>query len=214
MKQRDECTDICGYNREFTAYNEERLVEKGVFAKRCKLRHFIEADLRKFAAYRALPEIAQYQSWDTYHYEDALDLYRDLQSKAFALVGEWYQLAIVSLDSGDLIGDVAIHFMEAQRMEIGFTISPGFQRMGYAGESVSALLDYLFEEADAREVLAVTDAKNMASIRVLESLGFSRDPDATRQVIFKGEAGEEFDYSLKKNDWQALRGHTRVDDLK
>ncbi len=181
-------------------------MDKEVIAKRCKLRQFREADLRKFASYRALPEIAQYQSWDTYSYEDALDLYRDLQSKAFALVDEWYQLAIVTLASDELIGDVAIHFLEAQRMEIGFTISPEFQRMGYGRESVSALLTYLFEDAKAQEVLAVTDAKNVASIKVLENLGFSRDPAATRQVIFKGEAGEEFDYALSNSDWQTLRG--------
>lgn len=183
-------------------------MDKEIIADRCKLRPFRESDLSKFCAYRSLPEVAQFQSWDSYSFEDALALYCDLQNKDFGLQDEWYQLAIASLDTDALIGDVAIHFMAAARMEIGFTISPEFQCKGYGREGVRALLAYLFADAGADEVIAVTDAKNAASIKLLEGLGFSRDPKATRQVIFKGEPGEEFDYALTKSHWRDLQVHS------
>jgi RimJ/RimL family protein N-acetyltransferase len=156
--------------------------------------------LKAFAAYRAEPEVARFQSWFSYSYEDAVALFKDVTGKAFGLEGQWYQLAIADRTADDLIGDLALHFVAPEIAEIGFTISPGCQGRGYAKEALLGLLAYLFEILGFSRVIAVTDKLNGPSIGVLESVGFERDGDV-RSVVFKGEPGGEFDYSYTRENW-------------
>ncbi|WP_198553546.1 MULTISPECIES: hypothetical protein [unclassified Shewanella] len=36
------------------------------------IRQFEKSDLQTFTRYRAIPEVAQYQSWSNYTYDDAI----------------------------------------------------------------------------------------------------------------------------------------------
>ncbi|MYD10414.1 MAG: GNAT family N-acetyltransferase [Chloroflexi bacterium] len=74
--------------------------------------------------------------------------------------------------------------------EIGlfWGIMPACRRRGYAGEAAAALLDYLFTELKARQVVATTERDNIASQRVMEKLGMTllHSPTAEprwRQVV-------------------------------
>ena len=174
----------------------------GIETARCRLRCFKETDLPAFVAYRANPAVARFQSWTTYSYDDAMALYQDVTGKAFGLAGQWYQIAIADRQTDVLIGDLALHFVGPGVVEIGFTISPGYQRQGYATEGLDGLLAYIFDVLQIGKVVAVTDANNRPSIAVLESSGFVR-AGSVRAVVFKGEAGEELDYCCLREQWLA-----------
>ena len=60
--------------------------------------------------------------------------------------------------------------------DIGFAFSPAFWSRGYAVESASAVMAYATNVLRLPRVVAVTDPDNLASIRVLETIGlrFSR----------------------------------------
>ena len=161
---------------------------------RVRLREFAERDLPAFARYRALPEVARYQSWDQYTLEDARQLYAKQQSGAYGTPGSWHQVAIADKSSDALIGDCALQFLDdGAELEIGFTLAPENQARGLAREAVRLLLDHAFGAMHVRRVLAKTDAKNIPAQRLLEALGFRRE--AVRDVMFKGKAGKEFDYA-------------------
>lgn len=183
--------------------NNTSRVFQNIATERCVLRWFRESDLEAFTAYRSVPEIARYQGWSSFSYADALELYRDLSNKPFGIDGEWYQIALADKQSDALIGDLALHFVEPGIAEVGFTVAPAHQGRGYAREGLHALLGYLFDALEYEWVLAVTDVKNLASIGVLESVGFERAPGEPRKLIFKGEPGEEFDYSMTRKGWLA-----------
>ena len=57
--------------------------------------------------------------------------------------------------------------------EIGlfWGILPAYRRRGFASEAASALLQYLFHDLKARQVVATTDFDNIASQRAMEKLG-------------------------------------------
>jgi len=57
--------------------------------------------------------------------------------------------------------------------EIGmfWGILPAWRRRGYAVEAGGALLDYLFSELKARQVVATTERDNIASQRIMDKLG-------------------------------------------
>jgi RimJ/RimL family protein N-acetyltransferase len=65
---------------------------------------------------------------------------------------------------------------------------PAHRNRGYAGEAAGALLDYLFSELKARQVVATTEHDNIASQRVMQKLGMkllrnSSSEPRWRQVV-------------------------------
>jgi len=57
-------------------------------------------------------------------------------------------------------------------VDIGYALLPEFWSQGYALESASAVMSYAREKLRATRVLAVVNADNQSSIRLLEKLGF------------------------------------------
>ncbi|WP_299795692.1 GNAT family protein [uncultured Shewanella sp.] len=168
-------------------------------------REFEPDDLEAFAAYRALPEVARYQSWSEYCYRDALALYEEMNKVPFATVGHWFQLAIVTKaeqGSQQMLGDLAVHFIDGRQIEIGFTFAPDFQGQGYASEAVLGLLTYLFSELKPHRVIATTDCENVPSWLLLERVGLRREAHFIENVFFKGAWGSEFQYAILASEWK------------
>ncbi len=162
---------------------------------RLTIRALSEADLDTFTHYRAQSEIAKFQSWSDFTYSDALGLFQKMDYTSFGKIGEWYQLAITDSNSDLLLGDLAIHFIDDDQIEIGFTIALEHQNKGIAKEAVTGLLDYLFNTLNKHRIIATTDTRNIASYRLLESLGFRREAHFKQNIWFKGAWGDEYQYA-------------------
>ena len=71
-----------------------------------------------------------------------------------------------------------IHLMDAHRgvpaVELGYIISKKFRRQGYARDALSGVIAHLFA-TEAQMVTAECYAYNLASRRLLESLGFAQE---------------------------------------
>jgi RimJ/RimL family protein N-acetyltransferase len=171
-----------------------------VRTERLGLRRFTTADAEAFAAYRSVPEVARYQSWDApLSLTDALELVEDFGQGDPAMPG-WFQYAI-DLD-GVLIGDIGLNLHEnLMQAELGFTLSPPYQGNGYATEAVRGLLDQLFGERNLHRVSAECDARNTASIRLLERLGFRREGLRLSNSWFKGEWTDDVLFGLLRTDY-------------
>ena len=148
------------------------------------IRAFEIKDLEAFALYRSQEMVAKYQSWTSYTYQDAVQLFESMDYSTFGSEGNWYQLAISSIDSDELVGDLAVHFIDQEQIEIGFTVCPEHQSKGVATEAVSRFLRYVFGELNKHRVLATTDAKNTASYRLLEKLAFRREGHFIKNVFY------------------------------
>jgi RimJ/RimL family protein N-acetyltransferase len=148
------------------------------------------ADLESFVTYRRDPEIARFQSWDTsYSHSQAKELIESQNGVLLPAKGDWLQLGIHFGTSEELIGDLAIHRLDEERIafEIGFTLARQFQGHGYAREALLALLDYLLNEVGATKLEASTDRRNISSIKLLEAVGFDQEQARTFTEEFKGE---------------------------
>ena len=69
------------------------------------IRQFSETDLVEFAAYRAIPAVAEYQTWSNFTYVDALAKHAKMIEVPFGTVGSWFQLAIKKGEVAPLAGD-------------------------------------------------------------------------------------------------------------
>ena len=170
---------------------------------RLVLRRFRENDIATLVRYRADPAIARFQSWENFTPADGEGFFASMNLQHPDTPGEWFQFAIELTATRTMIGDCALHALAdaPHEVEIGFTLAPEFHGHGYATEAVGRLLDYAFGPLDKKRAIAVTDARNTASIAVLERLGFVRDPAPREPVLFKGERCDEYLYSARREDW-------------
>ncbi len=166
---------------------------------RLRLRRFRAEDARVFAAYRARPDVARFQGWEAGYPLDAAERFvREMATVRPGMPGGWFQIAIAELDTDALVGDCVVHVPAEARTtaEIGYTMAPEHQGLGYATEAVRALVAYAFEDLGVATVRAVTDARNDPSIRLVQRLGMRRV--AAEPATFKGEACVEYTYELTR----------------
>jgi RimJ/RimL family protein N-acetyltransferase len=176
----------------FTPIETERLV----------LRRFQPRDADAFAAYRRLPEIARFQSWEGFTREDAERFIAEMEASDPGIPGSWFQFAIADPASDALMGDcaLALDAGDPPSAEIGYTLDPRFQGHGLATEAVGAMLRYAYTRLDVATVRAVTDVRNVSSISVAQRLGMRLL--ATMTTTFKGEMCDEHTYELTRGAWQ------------
>jgi len=160
------------------------------------IRPFERKDLEAFAEYRSNETVAKYQSWEGYSYQDAVNFYEQMDYSTYGSIGQWYQLAIATIESDELVGDIAVHFIDQDQIEIGFTVSHLHQRKSVATEALSRFLTYAFGELNVHRVTAITDVNNTASYRLLEKLAFRREGHFIKNIFFKGAWGDEYQYAL------------------
>ena len=165
---------------------------------RLVLRRFRPTDAPAFQAYRADPDVARYQGWDTtYSLDDAESFMIAIAQTSPGTPGEWFQFAVTSVSTGLLIGDVGLRTdaEDSQPPELGVTLSAEHQGNGYATEMAASVVAYAFETLAATAIRAITDARNQPSIRLLERLGFLRT--GTEAASFKGAPCREHTYELQ-----------------
>jgi RimJ/RimL family protein N-acetyltransferase len=148
------------------------------------------ADLHTFVSYRRDPAIARFQGWETtYSDDDARTLIDSQAGVSIPKKGQWLQLAIHHQTTGEHVGDLALHSVVGDDAvyEIGFTIAKIHQRQGFAREAASSLMEILSTDVGATKIVANTDRRNTASVKLLEALGFVREPSRSWTEKFKTE---------------------------
>lgn len=84
---------------------------------------------------------------------------------------------------GRVVGDVG-----AGRLpDFGFMIHPEYWGRGIASEAAAAFIDYAFTRQLTDQLLADVDPRNLASLRVLEKLGFARTGEARNTFLLGDE---------------------------
>ena len=87
--------------------------------------------------------------------------------------GSW---ALVEKASSRLIGFCGLALQtveERQETEIGYRLARQFWGQGFASEAASAVLVYGFGQLKLESVIAIVQPENVASVRVVEKIGFS-----------------------------------------
>ncbi len=172
------------------------------------LRHFTDADLLPFIAYRNDPEVARYQGWEGISEPEARAFIEEQKMVQPGVPGQWFQIAIELKETGTLVGDCALKINEHdnRQAEIGYTVSRAYQGKGIASEVVSCVLDYAFRTLELHRVVAITDCENTASVALLERLGLRREGHFIQNVWFKGKWGDEYLYAMLQHEWLGKRG--------
>ncbi len=183
--------NACPTMTTFTTIESQRLI----------LRRFADADLESFLAYLNDPQVARYQSWESYTEEQAREVIEKQKTLAPGLPGQWFTFALELKETGTLIGHVALKMIEDQQAEIGFTLAREAHGKGLAFEAAARVLDYVFTNLKLHRVIAITDCENERSFNLLARLGMRREGHFIQNIWFKGKWGSEYSYAILRDEW-------------
>jgi aminoglycoside 6'-N-acetyltransferase len=139
---------------------------------RLRIRRYVTADIPAYLAMRADPLTRLYQSFDPNEDATAAAIYfAEMDAREPGADTGWFNLALEG-PRGEIVGDVGFNRFGAAA-EIGYTLMADARGRGYATEAVGALIVWLRDAWAVPRVEAEIDARNAASRRVLERLGFA-----------------------------------------
>ena len=157
-------------------------------------------DAPALAAYRDEPEIARYQSWPMpFTLDDARQMLEERADLDDLPPNGWVQIAIER--ESEVIGDLAVNVMaDGCVAELGFTLAPPHHGKGYASEAAGAVVDALFAHTNVHRIVGSIDPANVASMRVLEHVGFRYEGTARRADLVRGEWVDDMRFALLRDD--------------
>lgn len=158
--------------------------------ERLELRGLTVRDAPALFAYRSLAQVSRYQGFSPKSLAEAEDFIARA-SGPLGRIDAWLQLGLFR--DAVLIGDLGLHFLSPDTVELGYTLSPTWQGQGFAREAVRAVVDFLFGALGKRRIEANLDARNLPSRALLETLGFHGLSE-----IREGELA----YVLEAGDWE------------
>ena len=160
-------------------------------------------DAAALFACRVDPAVSRYQGWRPASLDDAARFIQRQQTVVFDTPDSWFQFAIRLREAGEFVGDLGLHFVDADTVEFGVTLSPGHQGRGLAAEAVRAAMALVFGELGRHRVFASVDPRNLACVRLLERLGLRKEAHH-RESWRDGEGwADDAVYAMLAAEWRA-----------
>jgi RimJ/RimL family protein N-acetyltransferase len=156
-----------------------------IVTARLRLDGLRDEDADALFAYRADPAVARFQGWKPASVADARRFIETQDGLVPDTPGTWWQRAIRLRDSGELIGDLGLHFLGDGTVELGISLAPARQRQGYAREALDVMLDFVFGGLRKQRALAFVEPRNFMCMRLLEGLGMRRGADQDGDAMFE-----------------------------
>jgi [ribosomal protein S5]-alanine N-acetyltransferase len=106
----------------------------------------------------------------------------------------WLNWVLRQRDGGGCIGSVQVTLDADASAYFAYELGSAFWRQGFASEACAAVQQVLKLDFGVQRVVAEVDTLNVASIRLLERLGFTRTALKRDADVFKGRSSDEYRY--------------------
>lgn len=176
---------------------------------RLLIRPILKNDAEAIFKYRSDSIANIYQSWIPTSIDEVCDFINNKVASKLDVYDTWYQFVIVKKETGKLIGDIGIHFIDVEKYqaEIGCTLDKNQQGKGFATEALIGTINYLFSNLNKYRIIASVDPRNKKSIELVERLGFRKEAHFKKSLLIKGEWVDDVVYAILKDEWthQAIK---------
>jgi len=168
------------------------------------LRPYVEADAEHlYAAVReSIPEVSRWLAWCHENY--SIDESRDfIAARKLASQGdEWYSFAIFEKSSDVFVGGVGLNFINRvhQFGNLGYWVRTSAAGRGIATRATRLAARFGFEQLGLHRIEIVAAIGNLASQRVAEKAGATREGVARKRLLIRDESHDAVIYSLLPED--------------
>lgn len=112
-----------------------------------------------------------------------------------------FHWGIVHLTDNKVIGETWVYLIENDRMaKVAIRLSNKYHGQGLATEALRETVRFCFENTELRRLWSDVDVRNIASCRMLEKCGFTRE-GLIRQGKMVSTWCDYYLYGLLKEDW-------------
>jgi [ribosomal protein S5]-alanine N-acetyltransferase len=169
-----------------------------LFTERLWLRPHRPEDWKRIHVYGSDPDFSKYEIWGPNTEEDTRKFVKEMIEQASTKPRYKFDFAL-SLKDGDLlIGGAGIR-RESETSgvaNLGWAITPAFQRQGYATEAARELIRFGFEDLKLSVIYATCDTRNLPSFTVMEKLGMRRVGFLKGTKEVKGHVRDSYRYEI------------------
>lgn len=152
--------------------------------------------------YASVPSVSKYLLWNPHLNLGETEGYIEALNKRYlrGLYGDW---AIELKETGKMIGTCgyANIIMSEKLCEIGYVLSPAYQKKGYMSEAMKAMLKLSFETFGFSKVILRIINENIQSKKLAERLGFKLDCINYSEMEIKGKLCDIAHYVLTKEEY-------------
>jgi RimJ/RimL family protein N-acetyltransferase len=155
--------------------------------ERLVLRPVAPSDAPALFAARGDSQVMQY--WDWPEMASAHDVEKIILAHGEELEsGRTIWWAVAKSDGGQAIGECDLSEIDRhhRRAEVGFLFARAYWRCGYATEAMQAVVKYAFDQLGLERLWARCHAGNVASVRLLERLGFQYEGTLRAHIVRDG----------------------------
>ena len=105
-----------------------------------------------------------------------------------------YSFMVEDTNINKVIGTVSITqcSYNYKIVQIGYSFNKNFHKKGYATKAVSAFIEFCFNKLETERVEALVLPENIASIKLLEKLGFKNEGLLKKGAMHNGNAKDVF----------------------
>jgi len=160
-------------------------------------------DAKAIFLYRSDANTNKYQGWIPGRIEDVFYFINNNVSPAINKKGTWFQFVITLKHSGELIGDIGLHFFdnENKQVEVGCTLNKDYHKKGFAKEAMDEIIKYIFIILDKHRIIASIDPGNSSSIKLFEKLKFRKEAHFRKSIFLNEKWVDDLIYAILKCEW-------------
>jgi RimJ/RimL family protein N-acetyltransferase len=176
-----------------------------VVTARLTLRPYEKGDLAGLHDMFGRDDVCRYLMWEPMDLAAATALLeRRLSQTQAEADGEAILLAAVETGTGRMVGEFMLRLTSAtsRQGEIGWSMHPDVHGRGLATEGAREVLRMGFEDLGLHRIVAESDPRNLASIRVMEHLGMRHEARFVENEFLKGEWIGSVICAILESEWR------------
>ena len=147
-----------------------------------------------FSSYAQDPEVTRYLTWKPHQNIRETEQFL-LACGQLWRTGKDFAYTIILKEDDKLIGMFGLHPMNL-KIEVGYALARPYWGKSYMTEALRAVIAWAFVQPDIFRVQAICDVDNIASARVMEKAGMTREGTLRRYVLHPNISDEPRDAYL------------------
>ncbi|MFF7845232.1 GNAT family N-acetyltransferase [Streptomyces ossamyceticus] len=165
------------------------------------LREFTRDDVDDVLAIIGDDKVTASLSFDSRNRDQAVAMIEGAIERAHQEPRTEFYLGVTKRDDDSVIGFARIGLSGVQAGKLGYAIAAKEWGRGYATDAARTLVTYAFKERGLHRITAAIGPDNLASIAVVQQLGFTREGTLRDHVFTNGAWRDSVLFSVLAHEW-------------
>jgi ribosomal-protein-alanine N-acetyltransferase len=184
-------------------------------SSRLLIREFVENDWSTTHVYGSDPEVVKYMDWGPNSEAQTTEYIRRVIACQKEIPRKTFELAVVVRENSLHVGGCRLGITSVinREADMGYTLRRDYWNKGIATEAARTIIDFGFRRLGMHRIWATAAPNNLASQRVLEKIGMTREGLLRENVCRRGVWRNSVLFAILEDDWNAtdLRTEANTD---